>query len=317
MREGTVSLPSLLQGYRESNPSWQSGRKKRRVGRLRRRFAPGGGYPYPHGPVNRIEQIFADQRAAGRRGLVAYYTPGDPDLASSERLLGVIGQAGASVCELGIPFSDPIADGPVIQASMTHALAQGVRPIDVLAMVARQRAKLSMGLVAMVSYSIVYRLGMRSFFRDARQAGIDGFILPDLTLEESGEARDALAQEDLTCGLLIAPTTPQPRAEKIAAASSGFVYLLARSGITGERDDLPADLTQRIERLRCVTDLPIAVGFGIGTAQQVRQVVKAADAAIVGSAIVRRIGEYRDRPEKMIQEVGRFVEDLTTGLTGS
>ena len=268
--------------------------------------------------MNRIDGIFADLRQRGGKALMPFVTAGDPDLATTGRLLPAIERAGASVCELGIPFSDPIADGPVIQASMTHALGRGLRPGQVLEMVAEQRAGLSLGLVAMVSYSIVYRLGLKAFVRDAKQAGIDGFILPDLTLEESAPAREAVAAEGLTCSLLISPTTPLARAEAIARACSGFVYLLARAGITGERKEMPSDLAGRIEQLREVTDLPIAVGFGVSTAEHVRQVVAAGDAAIVGAAIMRRVAETRDQgADAVVDGVGGFVADLAVGLTAA
>jgi len=244
-----------------------------------------------------------------------FVTAGDPDLATTGRLLPVMEQAGASICELGFAFSDPVADGPVIQASMTHALGRGVRPVDVLEMVAQERSGLGMGLVAMVSYSIAYRLGVGSFVRDARAAGIDGFIFPDMTLEESAAARDAAAQEGLIVSFLIAPTTPIERARQIARASSGFVYLLSRAGITGERSRLPDDLPGRIDALRAVTDLPIAVGFGISDQSQVRRVLGVADAAIVGSAIMRRVADHRgEGADRVVEAVGRFVGELAKGV---
>lgn len=246
-----------------------------------------------------------------------FLTAGDPDLATTEALLPAIEEAGATVCELGFPFSDPIADGPVIQASMTRALAKGVKTRDILDMVARQRGRLEMGLVAMVSYSIVHRVGPQRFVADAKAAGIDGFIFPDLPVEESEAIRAAVADAGLVFSLLIAPTTPRERAERIARACSGFVYVLARAGITGERAELPADLPARLNALREVTDLPIAVGFGVSTADQVRQVVSVADAAIVGSAIMRRIADTQSGGrDAVVSEVSRFVGELAAGLRG-
>ncbi len=272
--------------------------------------------------MNRIERIFADLRKSGARvgrttkALMPFVTAGDPDLATTAAILPAMQQAGASICELGIAFSDPIADGPVIQASMTRALEAGVRPRQVLEMVAAQRAKLDIGLVAMVSYSIVHRLEPATFIRDAAQAGIDGFIIPDLPLEESGAVRELVEKHDLILSFLISPTTPPQRAQRIAKASSGFVYVLARAGVTGERAALPADLSQRIEQLREATDLPMAVGFGVSDAAQVRQVVEVADAAIVGSAIMRRVAEHRqDGPQAIAGQVGEFVAQLAQGLT--
>lgn len=279
--------------------------------------------------MNRIDQIFKALRGRGGKALMPFLTAGDPDLQTTGELLPALERAGASICELGIPFSDPIADGPVIQASMTHALSQHIRTSQILEMVARQRAKVGIGIVAMVSYTIVHRHNPATFIRDAKAAGVDGFIVPDLLLEESQGLRDAVAAEGMICSFLIAPTTPIERAQRIAQASSGFVYLLSRAGITGETTALPPDLPDRVRRLRDVTDLPIAVGFGVSNADQVRQVVSVADAAIVGSAIMRRIAACRQAPAGatsggasggtsggcgVVAEVERFVTELAGGL---
>lgn len=267
--------------------------------------------------MNRIDSIFRAHRERGEKALMPFLTAGDPDLPTTARLLTAIQQAGASICELGIAFSDPIADGPVIQASMTHALGQGVSPAGVMEMVAQQRSQLQMGLVAMVSYSIVYRMGVDRFLQQGRDVGIDGLIFPDLLVEESEPVRRAAAGQGLVCSFLISPTTPIARAQQIAEASSGFVYLLSRAGVTGERSDLPADLAGRIEALRSVTDLPIAVGFGVGSREQVQQVLEVADAVIVGSAIMRRVAQHREAgPDAVVKEVGSFVGELADGLVG-
>ena len=274
----------------------------------------GAGYPYAHG-MNRIERIFEQHRAAGSRALMPFLTAGDPDLATTASMLAAIERAGGSIVELGIPFSDPIADGPIIQASMARALERQVTPQQVLATVAGARAQLSIGLVAMVSYSIVYRLGPETFIADAAEAGIDGLIVPDLPLEESDAVCARAAAAKLTCSFLISPTTPLERARALARASSGFVYLVARAGVTGERAELADELPQRIEQIRAVTDLPITVGFGIANADQVREVVRVADAAIVGSAIVRRIAEHSDLGTNgLVADVESFVRHLATGL---
>ena len=268
--------------------------------------------------MNRIDQIFQQRRDAGRRALMPFLTAGDPDLATTAKLLPAVENAGGSIVELGIPFSDPIADGPIIQASMAYALDQQVTARQVLEMVAQVRASLSIGLVAMVSYSIVHRMCPRTFIADAAEAGIDGLIIPDLPLEESEPVRNAAAEAGITCSFLVSPTTPIDRARALATASSGFVYLLARAGITGEQRRLPEDLPLRIEQIRKVTDLPIAVGFGIATAEHVNQVVQIADAAIVGSAIVRRIAEHRDQDAGVVVEhVERFVGELAGGLSAA
>ncbi|MBI1372115.1 MAG: tryptophan synthase subunit alpha [Phycisphaera sp.] len=268
--------------------------------------------------MNRIEQIFADLRSADRAALMPFITAGYPDLEATAALLPAAQAAGASICELGIPFSDPIADGPVIQASMTEALRHGCHPADIFAMVRGLRDQLDLGLVAMVSYSIVFRIGVKKFVADAADAGFDGFIFPDLPLEEADAVNRVVHDAGLTSTLLIAPTTPDDRAVAIAKASSGFVYVVARTGITGERADLPEGLTARLEKLRGVTDLPIAVGFGVSKPEHVAAVTSVADAAIVGSAVVRRITDHlHEGPTKIAEHVGAFLSDLHTGLRGN
>ncbi len=263
---------------------------------------------------NRIESLFAQHRAAGRTALLPFITAGYPDLETTAALLPALERAGASVCEIGLPFSDPIADGPVIASSMHEALQRGVRLAEVFAMVQAARKQTAMGLAAMVSWSIVHRRGARGFIEQCAACGFDGLIFPDLPLEESDEARSLARDAGLTCALLVAPTTPPPRAAAIARACTGFVYLLARTGITGVRDDAP-EIEPRVQALRAATDLPIACGFGIGSAEAVRAVTRHADAAIVGSAIVKRLGEVRDRPTaQRVEAVESFVRELAGGL---
>ncbi len=266
--------------------------------------------------MNRIDRIFAALRSSDGRAVMPFVTAGDPDLETTAQVLLAIQRGGAAVCEVGIPFSDPIADGPVIQASMTRALAAGVRPEQILEMVASVRPKLEMGLVAMVSFSIVHRFGPATFFARAAEVGFDGLILPDLSLEESERVLAQVREAGLICAMLVAPTTPDDRAAAIAAASSGFVYVLARAGITGERDGVPADLPGRLARLREASDLPMAVGFGISGGRQVADVCRVADAAIVGSALVRRVHEHgAGGPAAAAAEVERFVAELVGAIS--
>ena len=268
--------------------------------------------------MNRIESTFAELRAHGRKALMPFVTAGYPTLETTAAILPALERGGAAVCEVGIPFSDPIADGPVIQASMTEALARGIHPSDILKMVRELRGRLKMALVAMVSYSIPYRIGVERFISQAREAGFDGFIFPDLPLEESGAVGKAVAEAGMTSSLLIAPTTPDDRAAQIAKASTGFIYMLARTGITGERDSLPPDLTPRVTRLRAASKLPIAVGFGISRPEHVRAVTSVADAAIVGSALVRRIGQHKGKSvEAIAEDAGAFIHQLSAGLTSA
>lgn len=275
----------------------------------------GAVYPVWLMEANRIDQIFAALRASQGKALMPFVTAGDPDLATTARLLRKAEAAGASICEIGIPFSDPIADGPVIQASMTRALDAGIRVEQVFETIRQVRPDTGLGLVAMVSYSIVHRLGLQAFVAQAKDAGFDGFIFPDLPLEESGPARKAVAEAGMILSMLIAPTTPLERAKQIAAASTGFVYVVSRPGITGARSELPAELPDRLRALREVTDLPMAVGFGISSAEQVASVVAVADAAIVGSALVDKLASAEDdQPEAAATA---FIQTLAGGLTPS
>jgi tryptophan synthase alpha chain len=265
--------------------------------------------------MSRIPAIFDRLKAENRKALMPFLCAGDPSLELTEQLLPVLEQAGASVVELGVPFSDPIADGPTIQAAMSRALEAGLTVDRVLEMVRRVRPKVQLGLVAMVSYSIVHRRGLQRFVKEAVDAGIDGFIFPDMPWEEADTARQAAQQAGAILSMLIAPTTPDGRAEQIAKASSGFVYVVSRPGITGEQAALPEELPVRLGRLRGVTDLPLAVGFGISSPEQVRAVVRHADAAIVGSALVRRLHEqHQDQPDGVVRAGQAFVRELADGL---
>jgi len=261
--------------------------------------------------MNRIDQLFAGLSERGAKALMPFITAGDGGVEQLGRVIPALERGGASICEVGIPFSDPIADGPVIQASMTRALDAGVTVEQVFEQIVKLRDQTSMGLVAMVSYSIVYRIGLDRFVDHAKQAGFDGFIFPDLPLEASQDARDAAAQAGLILSMLISPTTPIDRARQIAAVCTGFVYVVSRQGITGESSDLPPDLPDRLAKLREVTDAPMAVGFGISSAEQVASVVRVADAAIVGSAMVRRLHEHPDDPAAQAQA---FTRELASGL---
>jgi len=270
--------------------------------------------------TNRIDAIFAQLRRAGTRALMPFITAGYPDLEMTAELIPALEEAGASICEIGIPFSDPIADGPVIAASMHEALVNGFDVNAMFESVRQARPTTSMGLVAMVSYSIVHRFGLERFVSKCAEAGFDGFIFPDLPVEESDEARIVAEQHEMTCSLLVAPNTSPDRAGRIARACTGFVYLLARVGITGERSDAP-EIGAAVKQLRAGNTMttPIACGFGIASAEAVRAVVHHADAAIVGSAIVRRISSLRAdgvTRSRLIESVGEFIAELASGLTG-
>ena len=266
---------------------------------------------------NRIDQAFDQLHREGRKGLLPYVTAGYPDMASTAELLRACDRLGVAAVELGIPYSDSIADGPVIQTSFTRVLAKGFKLNDVFEMMGGVRGEISIPVLAMVSFSIVYRVGVERFVDRAAQAGFDGLIIPDLSLEEAPDVSRIVQQAGLRLVMLVAPTSPPDRRERIAGLSSGFVYYLSVAGITGERQSLPVDLAENVERLRAASGKPIAVGFGISRPDHVRQVCTVADGAIVGSAIVRRITQAIDRGKpsgQIVNEVSDFIKELMTGV---
>lgn len=266
---------------------------------------------------NRLEQIFADLRTAGHSALMPFITAGYPDLATTAALLHALEAGGASICEVGIPFSDPVADGPVIAASMHEALENGFDLEALFELIATVRPHTKLGLVAMVSYSIVQRYGLNEFVQRSAAVGFDGFIFPDLPLEESAPARAAAAAVGLTCSLLIAPNTPPARAREIANACTGFVYLLARIGITGAHSEVP-EIGARVAELRNhgAMTTPIACGFGISSPDAVHAVTQHADAAIVGSALIKRLTvllKSGTSEEEIMKQITTFINQLATG----
>lgn len=264
--------------------------------------------------MNRVEQIFTTLRQERKRALMPFICGGHPRPGATAQALPALQAAGASIVEIGIPFSDPIADGPVIAAAMHVALQRGSTPQSVFDEVRSVRDQVSIGLVAMVSVSIVHRMGgPAEFVAKAADAGFDGFIFPDAPLEESGVLLSTCRERGVSASLLISPSTPFTRAKEIVAASSGFVYLLARAGITGERSEAP-EVGGRVNKLREVTELPIAVGFGISNAGHVLSVTETADAAIVGSALVRRMSEADEQGRDPVAEASNFVRELCQGL---
>lgn len=266
--------------------------------------------------LSRVDATFAGLRASGRRGIMPFVVGEHPFPGATAALLPALSRAGASIIEIGIPFSDPIADGPVIAAAMHKAIGAGATPLKVFDQVASVRGQVDSGLVAMCSISIVWRMGGPSgYCRQAREAGFDGLIVPDAPLEEAGELLAAAKAAGLTCSLLVAPSTPPERAAAIARASSGFVYLLARSGITGEQADAP-QIAGAVAMLRAASPLPIACGFGISRPEHVREVTRHADAAIVGSALVRRLDEARSSNSDPVGAAESLVRALSSGLSG-
>jgi tryptophan synthase alpha chain len=240
-------------------------------------------------PTTRIARRFAELRERNEMGLVAFLTAGDPSLAATESLVLALAEAGADVIELGVPFSDPVADGPAIQRSSERALRAGTTLVGVLELVASIRRKSDVALVLFSYYNPVLQMGLERFAERASAAGADGVLITDLTPEEAGEYRRIVAARGLDTLFLAAPTSPDERLTRIAACTSGFLYLISRTGVTGAKDSLPEDLPALVRRVRRVTTLPIAVGFGISLPGQVSVLGGLADAAVVGSALVEEI----------------------------
>lgn len=238
--------------------------------------------------MNALDATFAGLKAKGRRAFIPFLTAGDPSIDATPGLASALIDAGADVVEIGFPYSDPIADGPVIQASYTRALAKKLTLDGVFAAAKAIHARHpGTPLVGMTSYSLVYRRTPGDFLRRAKAAGFSGLIVPDLPLEESLGLKRQSDEHGLKLVQLVTPTTPPDRAERIVAAAGGFVYCVSVTGITGERAEIPAALVERLAWLRSKTPLPLCVGFGVSTPEQVRRLREHADGVIVGSALVR------------------------------
>jgi len=272
--------------------------------------------------LSRVVEAFATLTRENRKGVIPFLCGGRPTIRSFGECLTAADRAGAAIIEVGVPFSDPIADGPVIASAMHRALQDGATVESVFEAVHAARPAVRAAVVAMVSVSIVHRVGASRFAKLASQAGFDGVIYPDAPLEEAERYTRPANAEGLTATLLVAPTTPTERAARIAQASTGFVYVLARAGITGEGAGpapAPSGLSERLASLRKVTPLPLACGFGISSPEDARSVTApppagaGADAAIVGSALVRRIEE--SGPENASEATHNFVSSLVRAVT--
>ena len=264
-------------------------------------------------PVNRIDQRFQTLREQKRKGFVAYIGAGDPDLETTEALALRLADSGVDVLELGVPFSDPLADGLVNQLAAQRGLASGTTPEALLESVAAIRKKSDVPIVLYIYFNLMHRRGLKEFIQAARAAGVDGLLALDLPPEEADEYEQLMKDAGLCSIWLIAPTTPEERIAEIVTRGSGFIYYISREGVTGMRQDVVSSLDERINAIRRHTELPIAVGFGISNAEQVRQVAADCDAVVVGSAIVNQIAEHGEAPD-LPERVGKFVRELTQAL---
>ncbi len=259
--------------------------------------------------MSRIRETFASLKRGGRGGFIPFITAGDPDIATTELLLIELAAAGADIIELGVPFSDPVADGEVIQRASERALRNGVTLRDALACAARAKQRIDVPIVLFSYFNPLLKFGEQKLAKEAKQAGVDGVLVTDLIPEEAQSWTETLVQFDLDPIFLVAPTTSDQRLARIAQQASGFIYAVSRAGVTGARDEMSRDAEALVKRVRSVSDLPVAVGFGISTAEQVREVWRFADAAVIGSAIVSQIEKLGDSPD-LVKRVADFARSL-------
>ncbi len=265
--------------------------------------------------MSAIDQLFLKLRSENRKALMPFVTAGDPDLATTWDAIRRFDALGCHLCEVGIPYSDPIADGPVIQASYTRALEKKIKVADILAGLKTFKNSVTMPRVTMISYAIIYRYGLEKFVAEAQAAGVSGAIVPDLLVEEAEAFSKICRKADFSLIQLVTPTTPRDRAIRIAESSSGFIYYVSVTGITGERTELPKDLSENVSWLRGQTPLPICIGFGINKPEHVRLLAPVADGLIVGSAVVRRIAEAVG-PNRLavLEETDDYLRQLLAAL---
>lgn len=263
--------------------------------------------------MNRIDARFAELRQQGRKGLIVYIGAGDPHLEATRQLALAFEQAGVDVLELGVPFSDPLADGLVNQLAAQRGLASGATPPKVLETVAAIRRASQMPIVLYLYFNLMHRYGVERFVQDAARAGVDGLLILDLPPEEAASTENSMRAAGLHPIYLIAPTTPEERIELIARRASGFLYYVSREGVTGMQQQLASSIPAMLAKIREHTRLPVAVGFGISNPEQARQVAAQADAVVVGSAVVHQIARLGADPG-MVEQVAAFVAALARAV---
>lgn len=262
--------------------------------------------------MNRIDKKFKSLKKCGKTAFIAYVTAGDPDLKTTERIVLALEKSGVDLVELGIPFSDPVADGPTIQAASQRALKHGATLKKIFVSVKALRRKTEMPIVFMTYFNPVLKFELGRFFKACHDAGVDGVIIPDLPIEEAKDVLMLGRKTGVATIFLVAPTSSKIRAKEIAAKSSGFIYYVSLTGVTGARRDLPPAVLSNVRMIKSVTDKPVSVGFGISDAAQARMIAKVADGVIVGSAIVKIIGEGKN----VIPRVSIFARKLAKAIHG-
>jgi len=263
--------------------------------------------------MNRIEHKFCQLRQSGKKALIVYIGAGDPDLDATRELAWAFDEAGVDILELGVPFSDPLADGPINQMAAQRGLLSGTTPLGVFETVLRIRGRSEMPIVLYVYYNLVHRMGLEKFISEAARVGVDGLLVLDLPPEEASDYDFLMKQMGLCPIYLVAPTTPEERIAKIVQRAKGFIYYVSREGVTGMPTSFSEALQERVSLMRRYTDLPIVIGFGVATPEQARFVAQFADGVVVGSAVVKMIGEFGKTP-MLVPKVKEFVSRLVLAV---
>jgi len=263
--------------------------------------------------VNRIVEKFAALKRAGQKGFIVYIGAGDPNLEATRSLALAFDRAGVDVLELGVPFSDPLADGLVNQLAAQRGLESGTTPPKLLETVAAIRRESQIPVVLYIYFNLIHRVGMERFISGAARAGVDGLLVLDLPPEESDSYEALMRQAGLCQIYLVAPTTPEERMEAIVKRGAGFIYYISREGVTGMQSKVASNLAEQVTKIRAHTSLPVAVGFGVSNPEQARLVAQEADGVVVGSAVVHQIAQHGKSPE-LVAKVGAFVKSLADAV---
>ena len=263
--------------------------------------------------MNRIIEKFNQLKKAGKKGFIVYIGAGDPTLAATRELALAFDKAGVDVLELGVPFSDPLADGLVNQLAAQRGLESGTTPPKILDTVKSIRKQSDVPIVLYIYFNLIHKVGMREFIQDAARAGVDGLLVLDLPPEESENYETVMKKAGLCNIYLVAPTTPEDRMEFIAKRGSGFIYYVSREGVTGMQKQIAANLASQVAKIRAHTDLPIVVGFGVSNPDQAKLVAQNADAVVVGSAVVNQIAEH-GKSKTLVKRVSTFVKSLADAV---
>ena len=263
--------------------------------------------------MNRIEESFARLKREGKKGFIVYIGAGDPNLEATRKLALAFDKAGVDILELGVPFSDPLADGLVNQLAAQRGLESGATPPKVLETIAAIRRDSQIPIVLYIYFNLIHRVGLERFIKTAARAGVDGMLVLDLPPEESDNYETLMRRAGLCHIYLVAPTTPEDRSEFIVKRGSGFIYYISREGVTGMQTRVAANIARQVAKIRAHTDLPVAVGFGISNPEQARLVASSSDAVVVGSAVVNQIASH-GKSRELVKRVSKFVKSLVSAV---